>query len=258
MGRHIVGIVALTVSVIGCDLPKMSTEQITAEKRQDAQFGSERDAKVAAEKFVKQSLKHPLDASFNWDKHASLVGEGDQRTWLVSGSVKAKNSFGGELTHLYNVRLTYRDSTWAAVAVAIDGKLVHIDPDAAPTTASAPVAPVARAPSPSATAGSSTANSSTIVPRPIAAPTAIVAAAAMPAPTPIATPAPSATVAVRKKPWQTSRSWTQINGVTVNGSLKEWTASRVVIIRDDDGTEFVTTKDNLSNRDQNWVKGNMR
>lgn len=53
------------------------------------------------------------------------------------------------------------------------------------------------------------------------------------------------------KPWQVSRSWL-IDGKLIEGSLKTWSPSKVVLVRAD-GTEITTTRDAFSEADQAWV-----
>lgn len=84
-----------------------------------------------AEKEVKNHLKFPLDASFNWDKNVtreSPTPPFTDRFWVVTGTVKAPNALGAKLTHEYKVILTADDTRYEVVKLTIDGQLVFVSP----------------------------------------------------------------------------------------------------------------------------------
>ena len=82
---------------------------------------------IQAEQAVKLCLKHPLDARFPFlgpdvrtDKLNSKVS--------VTGTVEAKNDFGGTLTSAYVVRFTNQAGTLRTDRVVIDGKVMYENP----------------------------------------------------------------------------------------------------------------------------------
>lgn len=87
----------------------------------------------------------------------------------------------------------------------------------------------------------------------------------LPTATPTPTPRPVSTVPntafdtpvepPKPKPWQASRKWT-INGTTVEGSVKSWSPSKVVIVRPN-GQEITTTRDALSEFDRSWFESKL-
>lgn len=86
------------------------------------------EAKEHAETYVKQFLNHPNDAEFSWFPSVSQNASG---TWMVTGTVKAQNSFGAKFTHEYQVALRIDESgeapVWKCNAVHLDGKTVYVD-----------------------------------------------------------------------------------------------------------------------------------
>lgn len=93
-------------------------------------YGDEIAAKVQAERIIKMALKHPLDASFSWGSTARLTdayGPKGLRNWVVSGTVKAPNDFGAELTKPYQVTLVADGGAWQCLVAYLDGAIVYQD-----------------------------------------------------------------------------------------------------------------------------------
>lgn len=107
--------------------PPTGTAPVPAAPPKPTTRGDNYEAQVVAEKFVKQGLKFPLDAEFPWfGTEASYDKENQQ--WIVSGTVKAKNAFGGQLTQAWTAILFVDDSnTWRCRVLTIGDELIHAD-----------------------------------------------------------------------------------------------------------------------------------
>ena len=94
-------------------------ERRAAEAR-DREF----DAQTFSEKSVRKFLKYPRDASFPWTlPTVSPTEDGD--TFMVSGTVTAKNAFGAELTHEWGTIVSCRDGEWELLMCVIGDDVVY-------------------------------------------------------------------------------------------------------------------------------------
>lgn len=77
------------------------------------------EARVMGQDFVRASLAHPDDASFEWGADCQNIGA---NTYRVSGKVKAANGFGAKLTKKYSATVSYdgESNKWTAVSVSVD------------------------------------------------------------------------------------------------------------------------------------------
>lgn len=89
-----------------------------ATDNEPTELSQEIDAVIMAKQFVKQQLKYPHDASFPWfGTEAKRSGD----SWIVNGKVKAKNSFGAELTHEFLVVVKHvHGDTWKCESIIIE------------------------------------------------------------------------------------------------------------------------------------------
>jgi len=110
---------------VGCgpDTPESRAKQRQYEKELDDEVEVSRVAKVA----VKQCLKWPLDASFDW--FPSVTFNAGRTAAEVKGTVAAKNSFGASLTHEYSVLLVRDREAWEVDVVAIGNTIVYKRPE---------------------------------------------------------------------------------------------------------------------------------
>jgi hypothetical protein len=99
-------------------------------KADAAKHGDEFAARVEAQRLIEKILKHPLDASFSWSSNARLsdpYGPKGLRNWIVSGTVKAPNDFGAELTKPYQVTLYVDGNQWHYLIAYLDNQIVYQD-----------------------------------------------------------------------------------------------------------------------------------
>lgn len=74
-------------------------------------------AESMAERFVRDKLKDGEGATFPGDKDSSKVSDG---SWIVTGKVRAQNSFGAYSTSPYEVRLRHTGSNrWSVESVKV-------------------------------------------------------------------------------------------------------------------------------------------
>jgi hypothetical protein len=121
MNRHLLAILFALGFVLGCE-PQTPAEQAKSE-RNAAEFDEELDVSKLAEDSIKQCLKWPRDASFNWCP--SINFNADRSASMVKGTVVAKNDFGASLTHEYAVIMVKEIGTWQVDMVTIGGKMVY-------------------------------------------------------------------------------------------------------------------------------------
>lgn len=127
MAKRLAAIVIAVSFTAGCDTKSGPSPSATpaAQSKPTVEYSK---YSMAAEDVVKKFLKHPLDAKFNPGmlNVADVVPVGSDGQVRVSGTVVAKNDFGGELTHTYVV-LFGDDSSVAAVT--LDGECVYVPED---------------------------------------------------------------------------------------------------------------------------------
>ncbi len=83
---------------------------------------SNSQAIMAAMREVRSILKFPDDSDFGFlPPSAKKIKEGT----LVVGKVKAKNSFGAELTHSWRCLMVRRNGAWEADIIILDGKTIY-------------------------------------------------------------------------------------------------------------------------------------
>lgn len=86
------------------------------------------NAELVSQKYVREFLKHPDDASFGtWDVPDIKWNE-EQDTFYVSSKVKAKNDFGALLTYRWQTIVMLdspENNAWKLVSCAIDGETVY-------------------------------------------------------------------------------------------------------------------------------------
>ena len=115
---------------------KKERERVRQEKAKAAQsekkfseYDMKASAEIYAEILVKEYLKYPLDAKFNWDKKTEkkYVDSIRDTGWIVTGTVKAPNGFGAVITHSYRVVITGLPDNPKKVSVEIDDKFVYMN-----------------------------------------------------------------------------------------------------------------------------------
>jgi hypothetical protein len=85
------------------------------------------EAWQASEKYVKQFLKFPVDASFPWSEpEIRTNAAGD--VFYLKGTVKAKNALGAALTYEWATILRFRDNQWTLLACTV-GDEVYKSPE---------------------------------------------------------------------------------------------------------------------------------
>jgi hypothetical protein len=121
----LIGVGVLSAVIAGCGpLPQPTAQEIA----NDAKFGTEVDAIVAAQKTIRRFLKHPHDASFSWGTSARLTepyGADGRRNWVVAGKVQAPNDFGANLTKPYQATMCVVGGQWECLIAFLDGKTVY-------------------------------------------------------------------------------------------------------------------------------------
>jgi hypothetical protein len=108
----------------GCEpSTPLTPEQKAISERQAQESQEETEIVFAAEKVVKEFLKWPHDASFSF---LPEVRFNDNRTAAsVQGTVKAKNTFGAELTHEYLVLFVKESVSWQVETISIGNEVVY-------------------------------------------------------------------------------------------------------------------------------------
>jgi hypothetical protein len=115
----------------------ITPEQRAEEDRQAAEKekASEREVevqrlKISAERtckdYVRQFLRWPDDASFPWFG-CEISANREGTVFGCQGTVKAKNDFGGELTHRWGAIVYLDDDVWRLVTMVIDGQTIVDD-----------------------------------------------------------------------------------------------------------------------------------
>jgi len=121
--------------------PSPSTGTSTDEEPTKYGDADDADTRVDAIEYgreaVRERLKYPHDATFDWfpDAFKNELG-----LWVVVGTVKAKNGFGAELTHEYRAALSTRKECdtwmWKTHLVMLGEEVLYFDedvPEAQPT-----------------------------------------------------------------------------------------------------------------------------
>ncbi len=85
------------------------------------------DGEDYSKKCVRRFLKYPDDASFGFWDAPDVKYNAEQDTFSYSSKVKAKNTFGAELTHRWGTIVTIRDGTWKLAMLAIDDETLYRD-----------------------------------------------------------------------------------------------------------------------------------
>lgn len=86
---------------IASKLPEQTPEQKAQREKERKRFEDELTVIRLTKDYIREHLKFPHDADFNWlpdDVRTNAQGT----RWFVLGKVKAKNSFGAELTYEYS------------------------------------------------------------------------------------------------------------------------------------------------------------
>ncbi len=99
-------------------IPMMITAGIMMTNPLALEIGDPINAKVAAQQAVKSVLKAPDTASF----HNVTSGMSQDRGWIVSGEVTAKNPMGVPLRHRFEVKLRKNGSQFSVASMSIDDK----------------------------------------------------------------------------------------------------------------------------------------
>lgn len=110
--------------------PSVATENSTDAETPGTSSNQRRaEAMVMGEDFVKKFLKYPLDAKF--PMFGTSASGNDSTGYWVTGTVKAKNAFGAELTHEWKVNLTVQGDNWHLVYCEIGGEPQYVDQETA-------------------------------------------------------------------------------------------------------------------------------
>ncbi len=97
-----------------------SEAERAAQKKLEERFGSELDAMLIAQKFVKNHLLHPSTARFPFSWLGATFFNKSTKQWHVTGTVKAKTAFGVELKYRWKVICRkVRGDVWEEIETSI-------------------------------------------------------------------------------------------------------------------------------------------
>ena len=118
-----VRMLAVCILVLACGVARGAESTLVRE-------GSEAGAVVAANEWVRVSLKSPPDIAFE-EITAGKTGDVEgKRHWVIKGKVKASNASGAKLTHNYEANVSYgEDKQWKLWELTIDGKSIQGKPE---------------------------------------------------------------------------------------------------------------------------------
>lgn len=116
----------------GCapDTPENRAKQADASR----EFTEEVAVTKLAEDAVKQCLKWPHDAAFNWFPTTTFNAE--RTAASVLGTVAAKNSFGASLTHDYGVTMVLENGGWLVDMIQVGNEVTYKRPQKTESTPS--------------------------------------------------------------------------------------------------------------------------
>lgn len=86
----------------------------------------EAEAMVFAKDEITKHLKYPLDADFPW-RPPAVSSSGDLTTFTVTGTVKAKNDYGGTHTYPWKVIARRVGNSFSPIYCEIEGKTVFVN-----------------------------------------------------------------------------------------------------------------------------------
>ena len=104
-------------------------DRIKAEQAANAEAKRKRErreieAQRVSKDYVREFLKFPDDANFGFWSVPDVKSNEAGDTFYVESKVKAKNSFGAELTYRWQTIVFLDGGTWELVSCVIDGKVV--------------------------------------------------------------------------------------------------------------------------------------